>query len=94
MFADPAVNMQSDDLPYAPPMQDDQLRIMAEAKRMNTAGGDGLETAQKPDDPSDLTYVCGNPDRFGAQPPLVRDKGAPAHVSPKPFRAKRFKRAR
>jgi hypothetical protein len=73
-------------------MQEDQLRMMAESKRQNVAGGDGLHTAQKADDPSDLTYVEGNPDRFGAQPPLVRDTGVPCHTPPEPIRIARFKR--
>ena len=97
MFADPVAVAPSmygvQELPYAPPMQDDQLRMMAEAKRMDVGGGDGLETAQKPDEPSDLTYVAGNPDRHGAQPPLVRDKGMPDYCPEKPYRANKFKRA-
>jgi len=41
---------------------EDQLRVMAEYKRKNEAS----------EEVEDLTYVAGNPGRFGPQPPLVR----------------------
>lgn len=92
MFADPTISVQPDDLPLGEPTQDDQLRYMAESKRANVAGGDGMDTASDPQKPSDLTYAKGNPDRFGAQPPLVRERGMPTFPCEKPLRVNKFQR--
>jgi len=69
MHPDPIVSedMQSARVPYAPPQREDQIRDMQAARRMNTN-----DPAAEPD-----PYVAGNPDRYGGQRPLVRERGAP-----------------
>lgn len=60
-------------IPVADPDRNEQLRTLAEIRRMDI------------DDPNAVPspYVCGNADRYGAQPPLVRERKTP-QSAPRP----------
>ncbi len=86
MHADPANgdgNEQRGQIPYGPPYPDDQIRDMRAIKRMNVN-----DPAAEPD-----PYVAGNPDRYGAQRPLVRERGEPRTAPLPQPEPRRFKRA-
>jgi hypothetical protein len=85
MFPDPAHSEDHDKgmFPYEPPSREDQVMEMAAIKRMNTN-----DPAAQPD-----YYVAGNPDRYGPQKPLVRERGYPKSRMPKAPPANKFRRA-
>jgi len=60
-------------IPIADPSRNEQIRTLAEIRRMN------VNDPQATPSP----YVEGNTDRYGAQPPLVRERKQP-QKSPRP----------
>lgn len=70
-------------IPIADPTRHEQELELAMLHR--------LDLANPNDQPS--PYVMGNTDRFGAQPPLVRERKAPKYKRPKPAPPNRMKRA-
>ena len=85
MFPDPNISEDHDKgmFPYEPPSREDQVMEMAAIKRMNTN-----DPEAQPD-----YYVAGNPDRYGPQKPLVRERAYPKSRMPKVPPASRFRRA-
>lgn len=69
-------------IPIADPDRTEQLRDLAAIRRM-----DVNDPAAQPD-----PYVCGNTDRYGAQPPLVRERRAPTTPRPKYTQRPRMER--
>lgn len=60
-------------IPIADPDRTEQLRTLAEIRRMDINDPNAVPSP----------YVCGNADRYGAQPPLVRERKTP-QSSPRP----------
>ena len=85
MFPDPAHSEDHDKgmFPYEPPSREDQVMQMAAIKRMNTN-----DPGAQPD-----PYVAGNPDRYGPQKPLVRERGYPKSRMPRVAPPSKFRRA-
>lgn len=85
MHADPSVSedMHKGGMPYAPPQPHDLIMEMQAIKRMDTN-----DPGAQPD-----PYVEGNPDRYGAQRPLVREIGTPRTPPLPEPEPRRFKRA-
>lgn len=83
MFPDPLIDFsqggQRSQIPIADPTSRDQIRELMEIK--------GTDVADPNDVPS--PYVKGNTDRFGARPPLVRERRVPT-----PERRPRYTRQR
>ena len=69
-------------IPIADPDRNDQMLTLRQIRRLDI------------NDPDDVPspYVEGNTDRYGAQPPLVRERKAPRYTRPKQERPKRMKR--
>ena len=86
-FADPNIDYSDggviSGIPIADPDREAQLLQLAMIKRMDLA------------DPSDQPspYVAGNTDRYGAQPPLVRERKRPKYTRPQQEPPSRMKRA-
>lgn len=70
-------------IPYSPPSRDDDVRTLQAYHRMNTN-----DPIAQPD-----PYVAGNPDRYGPQKPLVRERGYPTLKRPACDPTVRFRRA-
>lgn len=70
-------------IPIADPDRDTLHMELAMVRRMDI------------NDPADQPspYVAGNTDRYGAQPPLVREHKRPKYVAPKQQRPPRMERA-
>lgn len=70
-------------IPIADPDQNDQLLTLRQIRRMDI------------NDPNDQPspYVEGNTDRYGAQPPLVRERKRPRYTQTRQDPPKRMKRA-
>ena len=75
MFPNPNSNFQSGRLPFpeAEPIDQNYRDLVAERRSDSTVGDETID---------DLTFAKGNPDRFGAQPALVRTS---ANLPPKNF---------
>ena len=69
-------------IPIADPTAEEQQLELAMLRRMDVS------------DPNDQPspYVKGNTDRFGAQPPLVRETKVPKYTRPRPAPPKRMQR--
>jgi hypothetical protein len=88
MFPNPVIDFSAGGslsrIPIADPDTNAQLLRLVAGKRTDTAN---------PNQPDPFSpYVCGNPDRYGAQPPLVRNRRAPRpgkRCVPKPSRMER-----
>ena len=70
-------------IPYSPPSRDDDVRTLQAYRRMNVN-----DPAAQPD-----PYVAGNPDRYGPQKPLVRERAYPKSSLPAPPPNVKFRRA-
>lgn len=70
-------------IPIADPDQNDQLLTLRQVRRMDI------------NDPNDVPdpYALGNTDRYGAQPPLVRERKRPRYTQIRQDPPKRMKRA-
>lgn len=69
-------------IPIADPDRREQHMTLAMIRRLDI------------NDPNDQPspYVEGNTDRYGAQPPLVRERKRPRYLAPKPVRSPRMER--
>jgi hypothetical protein len=86
-FPDPNIDFTDNGIksriPIADPDHRDQMLTLAMVRRMDI------------NDPNDQPspYVAGNTDRYGAQPPLVRERRAPKYTRPKQTPPQRMKRS-
>jgi hypothetical protein len=76
-FANPSLDYSEggakSGIPVADPDRTEQLRTLAEIRRMDINDPNATPSP----------YVCGNTDRYGAQPPLVRERKTP-QSAPRP----------
>ena len=85
MHPDPEISedYEKAGFPYSPPSRDDDVRTLQAYHRMNTN-----DPAAQPD-----PYVAGNPDRYGPQKPLVRERAYPSSGRRKCPPPNKFRRA-